>query len=225
MEIVPGIHQVDGVNGNCYIISREGLTIIDTGLPGSARKILSYITDVLHRDPKEIRTIVLTHFHTDHIGGVPGLKNAAPDLKVAIHAADAGYVSGTAPMPRYGGIMGAMLKFFTTVRPTRFVPDIALSEGSRIDGLTCVHLPGHTPGSTGLFDEATGTLFAGDVLRTDGTNITDGPTGFTMDLAESRNSIRKIAGLSFSTLLIGHGSPLVVDAHARVEGFASSLPH
>jgi hypothetical protein len=33
MEIVPGIHQVDGVNGNCFIIVRDELTIIDTGMP------------------------------------------------------------------------------------------------------------------------------------------------------------------------------------------------
>ena len=33
MEIIPGIHQVDGVNGNCYIIVRDKLILIDTGLP------------------------------------------------------------------------------------------------------------------------------------------------------------------------------------------------
>jgi len=43
MEIVPGIHRVDGVNGNCYLIIRDGITIIDTGLPGASKKILSYI--------------------------------------------------------------------------------------------------------------------------------------------------------------------------------------
>jgi hypothetical protein len=38
MEILPGIHQIDGVNGNCYILAGDGLTLIDTGLPGAGRK-------------------------------------------------------------------------------------------------------------------------------------------------------------------------------------------
>ena len=38
MEIIPGIHQVDGVNGNCYILVRDDLTDIDTGLRGSGKR-------------------------------------------------------------------------------------------------------------------------------------------------------------------------------------------
>ena len=43
MEIGPGIHKVDGVNGNCYVVELKNLIVIDTGMPGSGRKILSYI--------------------------------------------------------------------------------------------------------------------------------------------------------------------------------------
>ena len=49
MEIVPGIHQVEGVDGNSYVSDREDLVVIDTGMPGSGRKILGYIRDTLHR--------------------------------------------------------------------------------------------------------------------------------------------------------------------------------
>jgi len=89
MEIIPGIHQVDRVNGNAYILIRDRLVIIDTGIPGSGKTILSYIRDTLHRKPDEIRTVILTHFHTDHIGGVRELKKAAPGLKTAVHEAEA----------------------------------------------------------------------------------------------------------------------------------------
>ncbi len=99
MEIIPGIHRVDGVNGNAYIIIRDRLVIIDAGIPGSGKIILSYIRDILNREPAEIRTVILTHFHTDHIGGARELKNAAPNLKIAIHEADAGYIAGTTHFP------------------------------------------------------------------------------------------------------------------------------
>jgi glyoxylase-like metal-dependent hydrolase (beta-lactamase superfamily II) len=224
MEIVPQIYQVDGVNGNAYVLIRDGLVVIDSGIPGSGKKILTYIRDILHREPSEITTVIITHYHIDHAGGVRELKKAAPALKTAIHEADAGYVSGQIPLPRHPGLRGLLLRLFTTLKPATFTPDIILKEGDRIDGLTCIHLPGHTPGSIGLLDEASKTFFAGDMIRSDGTSLSEGPAGFTMDLPRSRESIRKIAMLEFDTLLVGHGKPLRPDAAAKVREFAATLP-
>jgi len=224
MEIIPGIHQVDAVIGNSYLIARDDIVVIDTGLPGSGKKILSYIRNILHREPSDISTVVLTHCHTDHIGGVKALKDAAPGLKVAIHSADAGYVDRTDPLPRYPGLRGLAVGLFTRLLTPKFVPDIHFKDGDRVAGLACIHLPGHTPGSAAFLDEVTGTLFAGDLLRWDGTSLSEGPTGFTMDPAASRNSIRKIASLPFNTLLTGHGKPLRPGAAETVREFTRSLP-
>jgi glyoxylase-like metal-dependent hydrolase (beta-lactamase superfamily II) len=224
MEIVPGIHQVDGVNGNCYIIAGERLVIIDAGIPGSGKTILAYVRNTLHREPSEITTIVLTHFHTDHVDGVKALKETVPGLKIAIHEKDSGYVAGTIPLPRYPGLWGFAVGFFSRIRPSIFQPDTLLKEGDRIEGLACVHLPGHTPGGIGLFDEDSKTLFAGDLLRWDGTALFEGPRAFSMDVTASWESIRKIASLQFDTLLIGHGKPLRPGAAAKVRTFAMTLP-
>jgi glyoxylase-like metal-dependent hydrolase (beta-lactamase superfamily II) len=224
MEIVQGIHQVDGVNGNAYILERNGLVVIDTGIPGSGRTILSYIRDTLHREPSEITTVLITHFHTDHIGGMRALKEAAPGLKAAIHEADAGYVSGQVPLPRYKSFTGLILRLFVTLRPSTFPADIMLRDGDRIGGLTCIHLPGHTPGSSGFLDTESATFFSGDTVRSDGKSLFEGPTGFSMDVPRSRESIRKIAALEFDTLLVGHGRPLRPDASAKVRAFAGTLP-
>jgi hydroxyacylglutathione hydrolase len=225
MEIMPGIHQVDGVNGNVYIIITEGgLTLVDAGLPGSGAKVLSYVRNTLHREPAEIRTIILTHYHTDHVGGVRDLKKAVNYLKVAVHEADSSFVNGNVPLPRYKGLKGLLLRLFVTLKPTTFTPDIILKNGDLIDNLTCIHLPGHTPGSIGLLDQVTKTFFAGDTLRSDGKSVSEGPAGFTLDLSRSRASIRKIAGFEFETLLIGHGKPLRPGASAKVREFAGTLP-
>ena len=224
MEIVTGIHQVDGVNGNCYILVRDGLTVIDTGLPGSGKKILSYIRNNLYREPGEIKTIIITHFHMDHIGGIAALKKAAPDLKVAIGKADAGYLDGSIPLPVYPGFRGILLRVADTVmNPGLFPPDILLNDGDRIDGLSCIHIPGHTPGSIGLLDEATKAFFAGDILRSDGKTLAEGPAPFTLDPAAAHRSIRKIAALDFEILLPGHGLTLRPGASARVREFAGTL--
>ena len=56
MEVVPGVHKVDGTwGGNAYlIVEEEGLTLVDAALPGSAGKILGLIRR-LGRDPAELR--------------------------------------------------------------------------------------------------------------------------------------------------------------------------
>lgn len=221
MEIVPGIHQVDGINGNAYVLVRDGLIVIDTGIPGSGKKILAYISDVLHRDPSEIRTVLITHFHLDHIGGLAALKSAAPHAKIAIGEADAGYLAGTMHQPVHSGLRGLLLRIAGIVmNPGTFTADLLLQDGRQQEGLLCLHLPGHTPGSFGFLDEKTGVLFAGDLLRYDGAGISRGPEQFTMDREMEIQSIRKVAGMMFEILLPGHGVPLRPGASAKVREFA-----
>jgi glyoxylase-like metal-dependent hydrolase (beta-lactamase superfamily II) len=220
MEIIPGIHQVDGVRGNCYILVRDGLIVIDTGLPGSGKKIFAYIRNRLHRDPAEVRTIIITHFHLDHTGGLAAVKRVATGAKVAVGSEDAGVVEGTLPAPVPPGLKGLLMRFFSfIVRPGHLSPDILLKDGDRIEGLICISLPGHTPGSIGLLDEMSRAFFCGDILRSDGLLVTGGPIQFTMDRVREHESRRRIAGLDFEILLPGHGVPLVNGASAKVRNF------
>ena len=223
MEIVPGIHQVDGVNGNCYIIVRDGLTLIDTGLPKNSKKILSYIRDTLHRTPGEIRTIILTHCHIDHIGNAYALKNAS-GAKIAIHESDAGFVSGKTAMPAPKGMAGLLIKTLGIFMKARnFQPDILLKDQDILAGLTCIHTPGHTPGSICLLDPETKVVFIGDTLRFDGQKITAPPELFTLDMNQTYDSIRKIAVLEFTVLLSGHGIPLIHNASEKVREYSKTL--
>jgi len=223
MEIVPGIHQIDGVNGNCYIIIRDGLILIDTGLPRASKKILSYIQDTLKREPSDISTIILTHYHIDHTGNVCELKNLS-GAKVAIHEADADFVSGRKkPKAPKGGI-GILYRFLGMFfRSTSTEPDIKLKNGDIIDGLTCIHTPGHTQGSICLLDPVSKVLFAGDILRFDGEKISGAPPQFSVDPDEAQRSIIRIGTLDFDILLSGHGIPLRSGAAEKVRNFAQSL--
>jgi glyoxylase-like metal-dependent hydrolase (beta-lactamase superfamily II) len=68
MEIVEGIHQVDGVNANVYLlIDGEELAVIDTGMPKNAEKILDYVHRI-NQQASDISRILLTHCHIDHVG-------------------------------------------------------------------------------------------------------------------------------------------------------------
>ena len=194
MEIVPGIHQIDGINGNCYVIVGDGLTLIDTGLSHGSAQILAYLRNVLQKNPSDVTTIILTHFHIDHTGNVVELKKAS-GARVAIHAADADYVSGKKARPSLKGARGLLMTVLGSLffRTQDFQPDILLADGDTIAGLACIHTPGHTPGSICLLDPGTKVLFAGDLLRYDGVKIEGPPPQFTPDMGEAIQSVKKIA--------------------------------
>ncbi len=224
MEIIPGVHQVDGVNANCYIIVGDGLVLVDTGLPGNTGKILEYVQKTLGAIPSDIETIILTHYHLDHTGNAYELWDIT-GAKVAIHADDAGYVEGTKPMPVPGGFIGilyGMFKFFFKFKPVQ--PDILLHDNDQVAGLTCIHTPGHTPGSICLHDPKFRMLFAGDTLRVSNGKLEGPHPRFTPSMDQAKQSIKKIAALDFDILLSGHGEPLMSGSSEKVREFVPSMP-
>lgn len=103
------------------------------------------------------------------------------------------------------------------------IPDILLKDGDRVDGFLCVSLPGHTPGIIGLLIEGSKVFFSGDILIFDGKSVGPGPTFFTIDHARERESIMRITGRDFKTLLAGHGVPLHPGAATKVGELADTL--
>lgn len=66
--VAPGIHLVQHANVNCYLIEdTDGLTLVDAGLPAVWRP-LGHAVRALGRRPEDIKALVLTHAHFDHVG-------------------------------------------------------------------------------------------------------------------------------------------------------------
>ena len=82
-----------------------------------------------------------------------------------------------------------------------------LTEGDRIDlgnrSFTALHLPGHSPGSIGLLDEADGLLLAGDAIYDD--NLLDDIPGASVP--DYLNTMARLADLDCTLVLAGHGAP------------------
>jgi glyoxylase-like metal-dependent hydrolase (beta-lactamase superfamily II) len=220
LEILEGVHQVNGVNGNVYIVvNGKELTLIDTGLPRNARKILSYVQELGH-PPSDISTIMLTHFHLDHVGSALQLKNATK-AKVAVHKDDADYVSGKKQPPKLGNLFYRAVSSIIKASPVQ--PDLVLNEGDKIGHLRVLHTPGHTPGSISVLDEERQALFVGDSLRTKGEKIVGPSEEFSINKTKAQESIGKIAALKFDIMLPGHGEPLRQNASDAVKKFYESL--
>jgi hydroxyacylglutathione hydrolase len=175
---IPG----QGALANSYIF---GTVLVDAGVFPMA--IQPY--------KDEIDTIVLTHCHFDHIAHVREIAHMCR-AKIAIHRDDA------------GGLIddGKSLSMQFGARSPGIVPDIVLSDGDTIGGLTVIHTPGHTPGCICLWSEADKVLISGDTVFTDGAfGRFDFPGGSRQALAKS---LERLVPLDVEGLYPGHGEPV-----------------
>ncbi len=209
-EILKGVHYADGSNANCYLLEEAdgSLTLIDAGMQSDGKKVLEYITTKMMRKPSDVKTIVLTHCHVDHIRGAAALR-AATGAAVAVHESDADFVSGKARYPSPGGAIGLLFKLMSPFfHATPVEPGLRLREKDRVGRLTVLHTPGHTPGSISLYDERDKVLFVGDTARFLKGKLQGPPPRFTPDMGQAKVSIERLSRLDFDVLLSGHGVPL-----------------
>ncbi|MBA7674890.1 Hydroxyacylglutathione hydrolase GloC [subsurface metagenome] len=190
---------------NCYIVgsesNRQGM-IIDPG--DEAQKILKKVEEL----KLDIKSIILTHGHIDHIGALKEIKEATK-AQVAIHADDAGLLQGQA----LGAIFGISY-------PTPPPPDRLLKGGDSIDigalHFLVVHTPGHTRGGICLLGE--GVVFTGDTLFNYGIGRSDLPGGNYNQLMNSLNT--KLMVLPDNTIVYpGHGPDTTIEAERRANPF------
>jgi hydroxyacylglutathione hydrolase len=219
MEIIEGVHWIEGINANCYIIAEADLLLIDTGFRHKTKKILRYITQVLHREPSELKMIVVTHCHLDHIGNADQLR-VVTGAKIAAHQEDAVFIEGRKKAPVPAGGLGMVYRTLSPfIRIRRFPVDILLKEKDIIGGLAVLFIPGHTPGSIALYDTKRKVLFTGDALRYKN-GVVEGPSkGFSIDITSAYSSLQQLKLLEYDIMLSGHGTPLTKNASVKVREF------
>ena len=207
MELWTGIHSLETSRvSNVYLVVGPPPTVIDTGPPGTVWRLLAAMKRA-GVPPWDLRRIVLTHGDVDHMANARTLQHIT-GAEVCAHEDDIPYITGTWPQPGppLRRVLGATIG--RLVRPPRV--DRALHDGDVLDGLTVLHLPGHTPGHIGL--QAGRVLFAGDTVS-GGRRLRPAPRLLTWNEALARRSLARMATLDVDLLLPGHGTP--VDDGAR----------
>jgi len=179
---------------NCYIVGseshKEGL-IIDPG--ANAKQILKNVNDL----GLNIRFIVVTHGHMDHIGALKEVKEAT-GAQVAIHTDDARFLRRL-----------SLTTLYSLSYPPP--PDRLLKDGDIIDvgdlHFLVLHTPGHSPGGICLLGH--GVVFSGDTLFNYGIGRTDMPSGSHSQLMDSIYT--KLMVLPDDTIVCpGHGSDTTI---------------
>ena len=225
VEVLPGVYQISLGYVNAFFVAEEdGVTLIDSGLPNKKQAILKALSGA-GKKPEDLKRIVITHHHVDHTGSLAALVEAT-GAQVYIHPLDAPIVRGErpAPGPNPKSILGKIvhpliglppLRSMYTLSPTRV--DQEVQDGDDLPaagGLKAVHTPGHTAGHLAyLMPGHGGVLFAGDAAGNLFGRLGPPLGMYTEDMAQAKESIRRLAELEFDTACFGHGRVLKGKAH------------
>jgi glyoxylase-like metal-dependent hydrolase (beta-lactamase superfamily II) len=221
MRIAAGLHRLgDDSTVNSYLVEEAGeVTIIDAAMPGFYDDIPKELA-AMGRRIEDVRAIVLTHGHSDHIGFAERVRSER-GVRAWIHEADAALARGEGkPDNPMGKIKLAPLLSFLWLalrngglkRPV--VHEVhTFGDGATLDvpGAPRVHLvPGHTPGSAALEVSSLDAIFVGDAFGT--YSVATGERRphippFTADRAQALESLSRIAASTAALALPGHGQP------------------
>lgn len=238
-QLAPGIRRIGGGLVNVYLVEESGsVTIVDAGAPAYFGQLPAELA-AMGRSLADVRAVVLTHGHSDHIGFAERIRSER-GVPVRVHELDAALARGEVPNPSKGlgpvrpvpllrflawGVRHGLLK----IPPIKEVS--TFGDGATLDvpgAPLVIHLPGHTPGSAALHFAGHDALLVGDAIATHG--VTTGAQGpqiapFTADARQALASLDRLATLEAGLVLPGHGQAWtggVAEAISRVRAGAAA---
>jgi glyoxylase-like metal-dependent hydrolase (beta-lactamase superfamily II) len=231
-QIADGLYTFSGLMvGRAYLThdADGGMTLIDTSIASAGGKILSQLA-AAGLAPTQVRRIIVTHAHPDHVGALPMLKQAT-SAEVICSFVERPYVEGKAPvpMPPREALDFASRLLWSPPRPMPGTPvDRDVADGDVIaepfGGLQVVFASGHTPGQIALWQPERRVLFTGDALADlPPWGLRLGFRPFTVDIQAAGQSARRLAELGPDVICFGHGQPMTENAAERLRAFAATL--
>ena len=239
MKIAQGIHRIGPGLINSYLVEEAGeITLIDTGAPGYWNELPKELS-AMGRSLADVRAVVLTHAHIDHVGLAERIRRER-GVGVRVHELDAGLARGEAkaknqkmlgisPIPLLRFIAFALANGMLGATP---IAEVAtFGDGATLDvpgAPRVIHLPGHSEGSAALHLAARDALFVGDAFCT--LNVMSCATSprlapFGSDLPRAVASLARLDHVEARLVLPGHGQPWTGGVAEAVRLVRQTAPH
>ncbi len=219
VEITPRIRRLGPGLANAYLVEDGGgVTIVDTGAPGYWDALPAELA-AMGRTLDDVRAVVLTHAHTDHIGFAERIRRER-GVPVSVHELDVP-LTRKPSYPKWNGSLNivAALRFFAFALGNGMarVPPIlevsAFGDGATLDvpgSPRVVWVPGHSEGMCALVFSSRDAIFVGDAFVT--LDVLSGATGprvspFNADARRAYESLARLDGVEARLVLPGHGAP------------------
>jgi glyoxylase-like metal-dependent hydrolase (beta-lactamase superfamily II) len=221
----PDIHRIEDASVNWYLVeAADGLTIVDAGVPRSWDSLLRVLGEI-GRDAAEIRALVLTHAHFDHVGfaerartelGIPvyvhenDVPLARKPLQYTHERARSRYLL-TKPrgLPHVLGFLAARAFWPPPLHEAR---PFSSGELDVPGSPRVIPTPGHTVGHCALHFPDRDAVIVGDaIVMLDPYTGAKGPRivagAATADSEWALRSLDALEAVEASTVLTGHGEP------------------
>ncbi|GAB2973283.1 subclass B3 metallo-beta-lactamase BJP-1 [Mucilaginibacter puniceus] len=205
-QVVGNLYYVGTYDLACYLITTpQGHILINTGLAEETPMLIKHITDLGFK-VADIKILLTTHGHYDHVAGMAQLK-ALTKAKVMVNEYDAQVLEDGGKSDYAFGENGA------TFEPVKV--DVKLHDGDlvKLGGMEikALHHPGHTKGATGfLFDvkdkDKTYKVFIANMPTVlDQTNLANMPT-YPNVAKDYATTFEKMKAVQFDLWLASHAA-------------------
>lgn len=208
----------------CALIRGEGAVLVDAGVPGKGAAFARALAR-LGVVPAEIRLVVMTHGHFDHVGSARAI-SAMTGAPIAMREPDRGWLErGRAPLPPGGTTWGRiMLVGLRALAPLVRIEPAAVEIAIGDEGLDLapfglagrvIPTPGHTAGSVSVLLPG-GEALVGD-LAMNGFPMRRGPGVpiFADDFEQVRAGWRTLLDAGATTIFPAHGEPFPAEVLRR----------
>jgi glyoxylase-like metal-dependent hydrolase (beta-lactamase superfamily II) len=201
MKITDRVFALDSTKGAyAYIVFGEEIALIDTGLAFRGNGILKELSTMGVR-LRDIKHILLTHYDLDHIGNAAKLEELTG---ASLWASDLDRLCILGETDRPG-----FKKFLPYVMPVKKPVSInAYPENGKLNDITVIPTPGHTPGHVCLLYEDI--LFAGDLIENKRGSIIPYPSFWNWDSSLLQDSIKDLSNYAFRWICPAHGDPILL---------------